>query len=86
MRQFARYLGHYTVLFGVLLASFAGLILFSYSKIFQTAIAVALVLAYISWGIVHHYLDRNLRIETVVEYFMVAILGFVIILSLIIRT
>lgn len=86
MKSFLKHLSHYAVLFGILLAGFAGLILFSYDKAFQVATALALVLSYASWGIVHHYLDKELRIETVVEYLVVAILGFVIIFSLIIRT
>lgn len=86
MRSFIRHLSHYMVLFGILLAGFTGLILFSYDKAFQVAVASALVLSYVSWGAVHHYLDRDLHPETIIEYFVVAILGFVIIFSLIIRT
>jgi hypothetical protein len=74
------------VLFGILLAGFAGLILFSYDKNFQVAVAAALVLAYVSWGIIHHYLHKDLHFEVVLEYLIVAILGFVIIFSVIIRT
>lgn len=86
MRSFLKHLSHYMVLFGILLAGFAGLVLFSYDKAFQVAVASALVLSYASWGVAHHYLDGDLRFETVVEYLVVAILGFVIIFSLIIRT
>lgn len=74
------------VLFGILLAGFTGLILFSYDKAFQVAVSLALVASYVSWGVTHHYLDRDLHLETVVEYLVVAVLGFVIIFSLIIRT
>ncbi|HCC09067.1 TPA: hypothetical protein DEP81_03755 [Candidatus Woesebacteria bacterium] len=86
MRHFLKHLSHYMVLFGILLAGFAGLILFSYDKAFQIAVASALVLSYVSWGVAHHYLDHDLRLETVIEYLVVAILGFVIIFSLVIRT
>lgn len=86
MKSFTKHLTHYLVLFGILLAGFAGLVLFSYDKVFQVSVAVALVFSYASWGITHHYLDHDLRVETVVEYLVVAILGFVIIYSLIIRT
>lgn len=86
MKTFIKDLSHYLVLFGILLAGFAGLILFSYDKTFQTAVASALVAAYATWGIAHHYLHEELRIETVIEYLVVAILGFVIIFSIIIRT
>lgn len=85
MKHFLKHLGHYTVLFGILLAGFAGLILFSYDKAFQVATASALVLSYAVWGIAHHYLDKDLYLETVIEYAVVAVLGFVIIFSLIIR-
>jgi len=86
MKAFIKDLSHYLVLFGILLAGFAGLILFSYDKAFQTAVASAIVLSYVSWGVVHHFLHGDLHFETVVEYLVVAILGFVIIFSMIIRT
>ncbi len=86
MKAFLKDLSHYMVLFGILLAGFTGLILFSYDKSYQVAVSGALVLSYISWGIVHHYLHRDLHLETVIEYAVVGILGFVIIFSLIIRT
>lgn len=74
------------VLFGILLAGFTGLVLFSYDKSFQIAVASALVVSYVAWGAAHHYLDHDLHFETVVEYAVVAVLGFVIIFSLIIRS
>jgi hypothetical protein len=86
MKSFIKDLSHYLVLFGILLAGFSGLILFSYDKAFQTAVALALVLSYASWGIVHHYLHKDLHFEVILEYLIVAILGFVIIFSIIIRT
>lgn len=85
IKAFVKDLSHYMVLFGILLAGFSGLILFSYDKIFQVAVASALVLSYVAWGIAHHYLHRDLHFETVLEYTVVAILGYVIIFSLIIR-
>jgi hypothetical protein len=86
MKAFIKDLSHYLVLFGILLAGFAGLILFSYDKIFQTAVVSALVLSYVSWGIIHHHLHKDLHFEVVLEYLIVAVLGFVIIFSVIIRT
>lgn len=85
MMHFLKHLSHYSVLFGILLAGFIGLILFSYDKAFQVATASALVLSYAAWGVTHHYLDKDLSFETVLEYIVVAILGFVIIFTLIIR-
>lgn len=86
MRDLTRHLSHYMALFGILLAGFAGLILFSYDKNFQIAVAAALSASYVAWGVTHHYLHRDLHIETFLEYLAVAILGFVIIFSLVLRT
>jgi hypothetical protein len=86
MKSIVKDLSHYMVLFGILLAGFAGLILFSYDKNFQVAVALALSLSYVSWGVIHHHLHRDLHPETFVEYLVVSALGFIIIFSLIIRT
>lgn len=86
MKSFTKHLSHYMALFGILLAGFAGLILFSYDKNFQVAVALALSLSYVAWGVAHHYLHKDLHIETFIEYLVVAALGFVIIFSLLLRT
>ena len=86
MKSFSKHLSHYMALFGILFAGFAGLILFSYDKNFQVAVALALSLSYIAWGVTHHYLHKDLHIETFIEYLVVAALGFVIIFSLLLRT
>lgn len=86
IKDLTRHMSHYTALFGILIAGFAGLILFSYDKKFQIAVAAALTASYVAWGITHHYLHKDLHIETIVEYIVVAVLGFVIIFSLLIRT
>jgi uncharacterized membrane protein YjjP (DUF1212 family) len=86
MKSFTKHLSHYMALFGILVLSFAGLVLFSYDKHFQTAVAFALSLSYVAWGVTHHYLHKDLHIETFFEYLAVAVLGFIVIFSLIIRT
>jgi hypothetical protein len=86
MKSFTHHLSHYMLLFGILLVGFAGLVLFSYDKNFQVAVAIALTLSYVVWGLVHHYLHKDLYFETFVEYLAVALLGFVIIFSIIERS
>ena len=86
MKSITKHLSHYMALFGILLAGFAGLILFSYDKNFQVAVALALSLSYVAWGLAHHYLHKDLHLETFIEYLVVAALGFVIIFSLLLRT
>jgi len=86
MRSIAKHLPHYAALFGILIAGFAGLILFSYDKNFQIAVAIATASSYVAWGIVHHTLHRDLHLETLVEYVAIATIGLVIIFSMIVRT
>ena len=85
MKSFARHLPHYLSLFGILMAGFAGLVLFSYDKSFQTVVAIATATAYVVWGIVHHYLHKDLHLEIFAEYLAVSVLGLVILFSLILR-
>lgn len=86
MKTFARHLPHYMALFGILLASFAGLILFSYDRSFQMAVAIATAVAYVFWGIAHHTLHKDLHLETVIEYIVIASLGLVVIFGIITTT
>ena len=72
-------------LVGILIAGFAGLILFSYDRSFQIAVAIATAISYIAWGVVHHYLHKDLHLEVFVEYTAIAVLGLVILFSLILR-
>lgn len=85
MRSFVRDLPHYMLLIGILFAGFAGLILFSYDKNFQIAVALATGISYVSWGLIHHHIHRDLHFEVFMEYLAVAILGTVILFSLILQ-
>lgn len=85
MRSFAKDLPHYILLMGILVVGFAGMILFSYNKNFQVDIAVATGVAYVSWGIIHHHIHKDLHFEVFMEYLAVAVLGTVILFSLILR-
>jgi len=80
-----KHLSHYAALFGILLAGFAGLILFSYDRNFQIAVSVATVLSYVAWGVIHHFLHKDLHLETFIEYFAIATLGLIILFTLVIR-
>lgn len=83
MKGIARHLPHYFLLMGILVFGFGGLILFSYDRRFQVGIAVATAVSYVVWGIIHHYLHRDLHLEVVIEYMAVASLGLVVLFSII---
>lgn len=82
MHKFARHIQHYVPLLAILAAGLAGFLLFPYDQSFQGGIIIAVAAGYVSWGIVHHYLHGNLEAYIVAEYGSIALIGIVIIFSL----
>lgn len=76
---------HYVPLFGIICASVLGFSLFSYDRFFQMAVVIGSSLAYISWGVVHHYLHKDLYFAVIVEYVTIAALGVAVIFLLLFR-
>lgn len=68
---------HYLVLAALFFLGFALFVCFSYQPYSQFLIVVFTVLAYILWGVSHHWLEKRLSWGVLVEYFLV---GFIVIL------
>lgn len=85
MKKLVHDLPHYVSLLGILAVSAILFFIFSYDRNFQIAVSGALAVAYVVWGVVHHYIHRDLYLVVVFEYLTMAVLGFVIVLSVILR-
>jgi hypothetical protein len=85
MKKVARDIQHYVPLFGILLATISGFIMFTYDKTFQMVVVVSSAIAYVIWGVVHHHIHKDLHLPVVIEYILIAALGIVIVFSLIFR-
>ena len=85
MQSFIKHLPHYISLIGILAAGIIGFYLFSYDLLFQIGIVIALGLSYISWGIIHHLIHKDICLSIILEYVAVSILGMVLVLGLIFR-
>ena len=85
MKKVSIHIQHYLPLLGVLIAGSLGYWLFSYDKAFQLVIAVATAAGYISWGVVHHHLHKDLTVGVILEYIAIALIGVFVILSLVFR-
>lgn len=85
MKKFAHHLPHYLSLFGILSFAAAGLVLFSWDKALQMAVGVATTAAYVAWGVVHHAYHEDLYLPVLLEYIIVAVLGLVIVFSVLFR-
>jgi len=86
MKGIARHLPHYFALLGIFTAGVVAFSLFAYDRTFQMIVAVAVAASYVTWGIVHHAIHRDLYLAVVIEYLAVACLGLTLVFSLIIRT
>jgi len=83
MKSLTHHLRHYLPLFGVLVAGLVGFTLFSADRNFQLALVIAMAGGYVSWGLIHHHIHRDLYLSVVVEYLVFALLGIVIAFSVI---
>ena len=83
MESLKKHLPHYISLISIFAAAFIGFWYFSYDKVFQIAISVALSLSYISWVVIHHTVHKDISLTIVFEYIAVSVLGLVMMVSLI---
>ena len=58
------------------------LVIYSYNVLTQAIIAGMVAVLYVSWGIVHHLIHKDLDAVVVIEYVLVASLGLIIIYSM----
>ena len=86
MKHFAKHLPHYFSLIGIFVAGFIGFWYFGYDRMFQMAVAIAIAVSYVVWGVVHHYIHKDLYLSVVIEYIVVATLGLVLVFSLVFRS
>ena len=85
LKKLSKLLPHYLSLIGVFAAAFLAFYYFSYDRFFLIGISIAVAAAYVSWGIIHHLIHKDLYFTVVIEYIAVSILGLIIVLSLIFR-
>jgi hypothetical protein len=84
MKKIIKHLSHSLLLFGILMSGFVGLILFSYDRNIQLLIAFLTSVGYVIWGVIHHKHNLDFHFEVLLEYIAVAVLGMVIIFTLVI--
>lgn len=85
MNDLSHHIRAYTILAGILGVGTWGIVWFSYDRVFQVVIAVAMCVSYAFWGISHHAAEEKLHLRIIVDYVAVAFLGLVLLLTLIYR-
>jgi len=81
--NFKKRFSHFIPLFAVFIYVAVGFSLFSYEKWMLIGLTVSAALFYVVWGIAHHSVHRDLSVEVVLEYAAVALLGSIILSSVI---
>ena len=59
------------------------ILIFNGNRSFQMLTVIGLSLAYVIWGLIHHYKLHNIYAQIVLEYVLFAVLGCVIAIGLI---
>ena len=77
------HLYHYLVLLLIFLISIIFFNYFRFDHKLQSFIIIATAFSYFIWGIIHHYLEENLYPKVVIEYFLIAFIGSILLISLI---
>lgn len=76
-------LRHYFILLSIMVVGLWGLVWFSTDRGFQLILVWAMAAAYLSWGIVHHWIHGDIHPKVVMEYLLIAVLGVVTVSALI---
>lgn len=83
LEDIKEHLGHYLALFFILAFGVGALIFFQRTPQMQIVSLFLTSSFYVLWGVIHHYLEEDLCLRVVVEYVVVALLGFLTLWSII---
>lgn len=78
-----RHLSHYIVLLVIMMAGLVAMIASGKSTLAHTVILVLMSLGYFFWGVIHHFLEKDLHFEVVLEYFIMSLLGLAFVFGVI---
>lgn len=73
---------YYMPLLGIIFFTMIAFFGFSFDHMFQKAVIVSSGISYVIWGIVYHYIHRDLSGVIVLEYVAIAALGVASVLSI----
>ncbi len=79
-------LKHYLALATILSLGFAAFWVFNYNRQAQIGVTLVISSAYVLWGMVHHYLSKELHWRIILEYLLVAVVASVAVIFLLLRS
>ena len=85
-RQHAIHHPHFAILLIILVLGMTFTLFFSHQQSLQIFSVAATSLAYVLWGIIHHYKHKDLHVEVAIEYILIALFGATLLISIILKT
>lgn len=76
------HLSHYLALMVILNIGVLGFLFFSYNFTYKIIVLLFTSLAYILWGVVHHWMADDLHPRVILEYVVIALLANIMIIAL----
>lgn len=86
LKDFTKHHLQYLVLLSGLSLGLTGFFSFSGLPFWRLASVVFLGLFYFLWGMVHHLLAHDWHVKIAAEYFLIAAIGCILLLSIILRS
>ncbi|MBI2029717.1 hypothetical protein HYT02_04830 [Candidatus Gottesmanbacteria bacterium] len=82
--DFSHHIFHYLVLTIILVGGLTAFFSFRNYPVIQFLIGIGISLTYVLWGIIHHYIDRDLSIKIVIEFAVIAVFVIIILWNVLI--
>ena len=86
VKEIKEHFNHYLILAVILNIGVGAFWYFRYLRIVQLWIVGLTGLSYVIWGAIHHYLEGDFHTRVILEYFSTALLGLLVVVSLLLRT
>ena len=84
-KDLKKYKTHYLILFsGLALGVISFLLFYQYTSL-KIVIVILVGAFYFLWGVIHHKIKKDLHAKIKLEYFLIAAISVVILVSLILR-
>lgn len=80
-----KHLNHYLVLLVILNLGVGMFYFLRFNQTYQIMVMMMTGIAYVLWGIIHHWQEEDLHPKIILEYVLIALLANLIVLSLLFR-
>lgn len=81
MHKIIQQIPYYIPLLAIFILGAFGFFAFSFDHVFQVGVVVAIGVSHVVWGVVYHFIHRDLTVTIVLEYVVFAAFGVAAVLT-----